>query len=350
MLIKITKQIVNKPILLIAVFLLVVANFAFLPRVFAGTLTGSSVIELGGASNANPMIVGDGQSIAIAFTTVGATAVNPSITVTFTGWSGGAAGIVNATQTISNTGCTALTGASAGLPGTLAASGSGAAVTITSSGGSNSLSASTSYCTELTSTTAVTNPTAAASYNVTINDGVDSSTVSIDVLSSGANDYTVSSTVAPTFTMSLSGSSDSFTGNLSSSAVTTTTGITTTINTNAASGWFVWARDANAGMTSTSAATTIGSVSTGSPFTFSTATGVQHYGLGVSAHNTTNYAYGGGTTGSGLSSSTYNEIATANTAASGVTFVTHELADISATTPAATDYSDTIYEIGSGSF
>lgn len=343
-----TRQHKNKK--LTAIFLLmclVVANLIILPKVFAGTLTNASLIEMGGASNVSPMIVGDGQSLAIAFTTVNATSSSPSITLTFTGWTGGTSGIVNTTQTVSNTGCTALTGASAGLPGTLTASGSGDVITIS---GSTTLSASTSYCTELTSTSAVTNPTTVGEYSVTVNDSVDSETLAIDVLSAGGNVYSITATINPTFTMSLSGSTDAFTGALSSTAVTTSTGITTTINTNAKDGWFVWATDSNAGLTSVQAGHTIPSVATGANYSFSTHTGTDNYGLGVSAFNTTNYAYGAGTTGSGLSNTTYNEIATNTTAASNQTFVTHELANISPTSPSATDYTDTITEIGAGSF
>ena len=342
----------------LAVFALVLANMLIIPKVLAGTLTASSVIELGGSGNASPMIVGDGQSLAIAFTTSasGGTGTNPSLTLTFTGWTGGSAGSVNTTQSVSNGSCTTLTGASAGLPGTLSASGSGTVITISSSGGSNSLSASTSYCTELTSTSAVTNPTTAGVYDVTINDSVDSQTDAIDVLSSGANAYTITGTVAPTFTMSLSGASDSFPSNLSATALTVSSGITTTISTNAASGWFVWAEDANAGLKSTSASTTIGTVPTGANQTMNSGTygpGHAAYGLGVSgspAYNTANYAYNSGTTGGGLSNSIFNEIATSSSAASNAQFTTHELANITNTTPPATDYTDTITEIGAGSF
>lgn len=331
-----------------------VVNIAILPKVFAGVLVNSSVIELGGASNVNPMIVSDGQSLAIAFTTVNATATNPSITLTFTGWSGTTAGAVNATQTISDTGCTALTGASAGLPGTLTASGAtsgGNGVITIAISGSVALAASTSYCTELTSTTAVTNPSTAGDYNVTINDSIDSVTLGIDVLSSGGNTYQVTAIINPTFTMALSATTDSFTGPLSSTRYTVTNGVTTTINTNALDGWFVWAEDSNAGLTSATAGHTINSVACGTNFDFATNTGSDNYGLGVSADPTTDYNYQ--TTsdhGSCLSNTTFNEIATSNTVAANVQFVTHELANISPTSPAGTDYTDTITEIGAGSF
>lgn len=341
---------VKRPLLVLVAMIIVILNLAFLPEAFAGTFTNASIIELGGASNVNPMIVGDGQSLAIAFTPATTTAANPTITLTFTGWTGGSAGSVNATQTISNTGCTSLTGATNVLPGSLSASGSGAVITINSTGGSNALSSGTSYCTELTSTSAVTNPASAGVYNVAISDSSDSISSSIDVLSSGGNAYSVTATVASTFTMSLSGTSDAFTGTLSTASTTVTNGITTTINTNAANGWFVWAEDSNGGLTSASASKTISSVATGANYNFSAHTGTEGYGLGVSADNTSNYAYGGGTTGSGLSNTAFNEIATNGSPAANVTFVTHELANISGTTPAASDYTDTITEIGAGSF
>jgi len=350
----------NKSLIISLALILVLVNFAFLPKVFAGSLINAQLVEEGGASNVNPMIVGDGQSLALAFTTVNATATNWSMSITFSGWTGsGGTGTVNTSQTISNTGCggsSGLFGASyTGLPGTLAASGTTASnsyITISSSGGSNALSASTSYCTILTSTSAVTNPTTASSYSVTINDSVDSITVELNVLTAGANQYTVSATVAPTFTMALNATSDTFNpNNLSASSTTVTAnGVKTTISTNAADGWFVWAEDLNNGLKSASTGVTIPSVASGSNYNFSTHTGTPGYGLGVTADNTTNYAYGGGTTGGALSNSTYYEIATNNAPAAGVQFYTYELANISATTPSGNDYTDTITEIGAGSF
>ena len=50
-----------------------------------------------------------------------------------------------------------------------------------------------------------------------------------------------------------------------------------------------------------------------------------------------NYADAGGTTGSGLSTTTFNQIASAAIPASGVTTTIKELAEISATTQAAQD-------------
>lgn len=342
---------IYSPLLILLVLLLVVGNLALIPRAFAGTFTNSSIIEMGGASNVNPMIAGDGQSVAIAFTPATTTGATPTISLTFTNWTGSSAGAVNATQTISSTGCMALTGATAVLPGTPAASGNASTgvVTIT---GATTLTSGTTYCTELTSTSAVTNPSTAGPYSVTLSDGSDSITQSIDVLTSTGtpNSYTVGATVASTFTMSLGATSDIFATNPSTTTVADSNGVTTTINTNAANGWMVWAEDLNSGIKSTGASKTIASVASGSNYNFTSYEGTEGYGLGVSADNTTNYAYGGGTTGGALSNSTFYEIASSSTQATGVTFTTHELLDISSTTPAASDYADTITEIGAGSY
>jgi len=364
----------------IAILCLVLASIIFIPKAFAGTITNTSVIEMGGASNVNPMIVGDPQSLAIAFTPANTVSSGYTITLTF-GYGGtlwtqtstptSTSGVIASSgQTVANNSCTTLTGASSYITGSgagapsVSSSQAAGTITVTSAGsGDGTLTSGTSYCFELTDTSAVTNPTGAGDYNVNIATNSDNQTVAVDVLTAGANAYSITATIAPTFTMSLSGSTDSFSGNLSSSAVTTSTGITTTIATNAKSGWYLWAEDSNAGLKSTIAGYTIATVSTGANYSFSSHTGAEGYGLGVVTSgtetgitNTTNYAYGGGTTGSVLSTSTFNEIATATGPASGSSgsltdsIVTHELANILPTTPPATDYTDTITLIGASSF
>lgn len=312
-------------------------------QVFAATLTKTTIQELGGASNANPMIVSAGQQVALDFKTVGAGATTAS--VNFNNFSGGS---VNTTQTISSTGCTTYFPSATLLPGgSLAASGSGTTISIT---GITALSATTEYCTVLTSNTAVTNPGSGGVYSALVTVGSDSQTAAFDVLSSGANAYSITGTVSPSFTMSLSGSSDTI-STLSAVALTVSTGITVTVNTNAVNGWNLYAMDTQAGLRSTTASHTIPSVSAGSNQTMNGGTiGTEAYALGVSANNTTNYAYNGGTTGGALSSTAFNRIATSASSASNVTQVLHELVDIAGTTQPGADYTDTITVIGSGQF
>ncbi len=310
-----------------------------IPDVSASTLTHTSIQELGGTSYTSPLSVGTGQQLAIAFQTVNSGAT--SATINFNNFNGGT---VNTTQTVSSTGCTTYFPSATALPGSLTASGSGNVITIS---GISALSANTAYCTVLTSTTAVTNPSTSGIYSAVITVGSDSQSVAFDVLSAGANSYTVTGTVLPTFTLTLSSGTDVI-GNLSASSTVISSGVSATVNTNALSGWNLYAMDSNAGLKSIQSGYTIPSVAIGSNHTMFT--GSDQYALGVSANNTASYAFNGGTTGGGLSNSSYNEIATNASPANNVSQTLHELVDISPTTPPATDYTDTITVIGSGSF
>ena len=281
------------------------------------------------------------SSVAVAFT-AGAADGAGSLTINFGAWGG----TVNTVQTVTTAGCTALTGATNVLPGTLAASGAGQVATIT---GVTALTSGSSYCVILNSASAVTNPAAANVYPVILTDGTDSTTVAIDVI---ANDQVVvSATVPPTFTMALSANTDTL-GALSAAALRTSGGVNATISTNGNYGWFLWALDSQAGLHSASQSKTIASVATGSNQVMNGAKlGTEAYALGVTTANATvNYADAGGITGSGLSTSTYNQIASGNAAVVGAVVTVKELADISNTTPAATDYTDTVTLVGAGSF
>jgi hypothetical protein len=314
---------------------LVLANLGLAQRAFAATLmTHAELIEYSMNSSAN-------SQITLAFT-AGASDSAGSLVIAM----GAGVSAVAASQTATTAGCTTLTGASTALPGTLASStGSGTTITINNV---NALTSGTSYCVNLTSATAVTNSASTGNYTATFTDGSDTTTIGYDVI---ANDQiVVSATVPPSFTLGFSGNTDAFTANLSSALFKTTTGITLTISTNATNGWGLWAMDTNAGLHSTVASKTIASVSTSANSNFTTDEGSEDYGLGVATDGTTNWADAGGNTGGGLSSSTYNEIASNGTTASGLTTVVKELADISGTTPAASDYSDTVTIVGAGSF
>ena len=314
------------------------AGLIFQPAFAVTYLSHASVIETN-------MVAGGTSAVYVSFT-AGAADVASNFTVNFNGWTGGAAGIVNGTQTVSTANCQAVTGATNTLPTSTSLTATGATSIVTVAG-ATALTSGSSYCFELTGS-AVTNPTSAGQSKVTLTSVTTNDTTNVEVDAITSDTYTVSATVPPSFTLSLSGTTDAFASNLSSSSTVVTTGVTATINTNAANGWGLWAMDSQAGLHSTLASTLIGSVATGSNHTFTT--GSNQYGLGVSTFNTANYAYGGGTTGGGLSTSQLYEIATNNAPASGVTTVIHELADVSATTPAAQDYSDVVTVVGAGSF
>jgi len=320
--------------------MLVFSYFSFVPKAHAGTITFGTTLE----SN---MVASGTSSLYVLFKTSSAGATTGSLN--FGSWGG----TVNGSQSITTTGCVALFASVDGggltinaLPGgSLAASGTGSTINITSI---TALSATTAYCFNLTSASAVTNPGAGV-YPITMTFGSDTDTTTVDVIS--GDTVTVSATVPQSFTLSLGASSDSFTGNLSATAFTATGGVTATINTNAVGGWSVYALDSQAGLRSTIQSHTISSVSTGSLANFTTDIGTEAYGLGVTtANKTTNYDDTGGHSAGGLSTSTLNAIAASTSAASAVSVTFKELADIQGTTQPASDYTDIITIVGAGSF
>jgi hypothetical protein len=333
---------------------LVVANLLIaLAPASAATLT-NTYIRL------NRMAAGQTTSFRLVFKTVGAGAT--SVAINFNGADGttwtGSSGVVNTTQTVSSGSCAADTGATA-LPGSITAAGASSTVTISSV---TALSATTTYCVDLTSATAVTNATA-GEYHPTVTAGSDSTTVAVRTVSS--DQITVNAVVPPTFNFVIGGcasNTDAFTANLSTGSVGTTTGCTVTVNTNAKTGWFAWAKDSSTGLNSTSASNTIAATTPGTNATLSagtegyvfSVTGIAQ-GSGAGTASATN-AYGNGSggvaganQGSGLDS-TMRLIASSTGTANSAVLTVKERAAISATTPAASDYTDTITIIGAGSF
>lgn len=282
----------------------------------------------------------------------GATSVtinmNGADTTTWTG----SAGAVNAVQTVSSATCAADTGATA-LPGTVTAAGNASTGVITISG-VTALSAATTYCVDLTSTTALTIP-AAGEYHPLITAGSDSITVAVRSVTN--DQVVVTAVVPPTFNFVLSGNSDNFTSDLSSSSVGTTAGVTATVNTNARTGWIAWAKDSNTGLTSAAVSKTIASTTPGTSTTLTA--GTEGYAFGVAAiaqgsgqgttTATTAYNATAGAHGSGLDTS-YRAIASSTGTASNAVLTLRERAAINALTPAAADYTDTITIIGAGNF
>lgn len=329
----------------------ILGGLGTLQTVSAASLTSTRV-------RLNRMAAGATTSVRVVFTTASAGAT--SVAVNFNGtdtttWTG-STGAVNATQTVSSASCAAETGATA-LPGaSLAAAGSGSTITISNV---TALSASTAYCVDLTSASAVTNPTA-GEYHPQITVGSDSTTVAVRVITN--DQIVVSATVPATFNFSLGANADSFpTTGLSSSSVVSTSGVSATINTNAKTGWLVWAKDANTGLSSTSQGKTIASTTPGTFATLSNGTEGYVFGVtsitqgsgaglasAVAAYDAT--ASGGvNANGSGLDTS-LRQVASSTGTASGASLTFKERAAISATTPSATDYTDTIYLVAAGSF
>jgi hypothetical protein len=225
---------------------------------------------------------------------------------------------------------------------------------------SSDLTVGTLYCFNWTNSAAVSVKSGATSNNsgtvTTRASGpttIDSSSYSTASISD--DQIVVSATVPQSFSFALSANTDSL-GTLSTGSVTSSpTPRTATVNTNAKNGWYVWARDANTGLTSSSAAATIASTTPGTSSTLSAGTegyntGVAQSQVGGSGTITVATPFvNGATTGGGLDT-TLRTIASSNgTANTAVLTLTNHVA-ISATTPAATDYSDTITVVGAGLF
>ncbi|HUD05374.1 MAG TPA: hypothetical protein VMR18_00420 [Candidatus Saccharimonadales bacterium] len=334
---------------LIVVAALLLANFAFLPKTFAATLNHSTVMEIAGSGA--PMIASANNELAIDFTTVGSGATTIAVNLGTFVTDGGT--IATTSLTATSTGCTTYFPSATAALGTLTAAESGNIDTIS---GVTALSATTNYCAILSKATTVTNPSSAQVISVGLTVGSDSQTDAFDVLTSTGtpNSYTVTGTVAATFTLTLNNATDNFATNLSATAVTASPGVTATVATNALSGWFLWAEDTNAGLHSTQASANIPSVASGSNVNMGAGgdVGSADYALGVTTDYTTDYQYASGSHnyGGSLSSSAYSEIATSASPTASQAIPINELADISASTPPATDYTDTITIIGAGSF
>ena len=251
---------------------------------------------------------------------------------------------------------------SSALPGTLTATGSDTtsskSVTI---GGVTNLSASTSYCVDITGSPVSANPSNGI-YALTVTTRT-SAPADIDTTTIGArviadDQIVVSAVVPPSFNFVLDGNTTSFTTNLDTGDVIFTTPRTVTITTNATQGWIAWARDSNTGLTSAAAGHTVASTTPGTGATLSA--GTEGYVLGVDA---TTDAGGGGTVsvvsayagtsgdddGSGLDTN-FRQIASANGTANGDVLTLIGKASIGDMTPAGVDYTDTWTIIGAGSF
>ncbi len=361
---QITQQNISRVVLL-ALFIQLVAPF-MLGTAQAATLT-NTYLRL------NRMKSGTATSFRLVFTNI--TAATNSVVVDFNGTDTGTArwtdaangpGLIGASgsQVSSIATCPGET-STTGIPGTLTPSSSGSTITVATS---STMSASTAYCVDLTFASAVTTPTTAAEYHPTVTtktggSATDSTNIALRIIT--GDQVTVNATVPPTFNFVLSGTTDNFTANLSTSSTISTTGTTITLTTNAPNGWVVWARDLNSSggkgaLNSATASnykitssTAIGAAS------HAASAGVEDYGLGVTINTdaggggtvSLDAAYDGTSTKLGtLDPAILRPIASANGTANGDIINLNERAMVAGQTPAASDYTDTITFVGAGRF
>lgn len=232
---------------------------------------------------------------------------------------------------------------------------------------SGELVVGTTYCFNFSGSTTLTNAAAGNDRvgSITTRDAgalnIDSANYAVSIVSD--DQIVVSAVVPPSFSFALSGNTDAFTGNLSTSAVTSTTGRTASISTNANNGWVAWVRSSNAGLNSasTGASITTAGALDDTPTDASATTG---YVLDVDI--TTDSAQGTGTVSQaagygaeyngvgansgGTLSTIFQAIAASSGTTGGDVLTLTERARVTAVQPAANDYTDTLTVIAAGRF
>lgn len=236
-------------------------------------------------------------------------------------------------------------------------------------------STSNLYCFNFASSSTLTTPASTGNSlmgTVTTRTGVpatiDSSTYAVSIIAD--DQIVINAAVGATFTMALDGNTDSFPGALDTAIVNSTSGRTVTITTNAAGGYYVWAQGQNdsasdAGKGALESATAGHTIPLTNAYAIGAAShtltpGTEDYGLGVAL---TTDAAGGGTAAVNaaydttaqtrvgvLSTTAFRPIASSGGTAAGDVFTLIGRATISNSTPAASDYTDTITVVAAGSF
>jgi len=294
------------------------------------------------------MNAGGASALIVTFTT-SASNTGTALSITMPAGFGVTSGSITYASTFSGVSCTAITGATSILPGAPTASGTAQVITFA---GITALTASHSYCGVLTgaSNNAITSNPSAGVYAGSITSGTDQTApIAWDIISN--DQVVVTATVPASFTLVISSSTDPFTANLAVGSVGTTTGVTATMTTNG-TGWVLYGSDIASELTSAATghnilSTSIG-VNTGSVIT----AGSENYITGVATTGTPNAIYfDNGTPGRGAGlSAVVRQLATGTGPTASATATVTEHATISGTTPAATDYTDTITLLGAGTF
>lgn len=299
--------------------------------------------------------------IQVSTATTGTVCANPSsvgteadVRVSFpTGYTLGAA----ATFTVNTTNLAWPSGGTAWPGVNTATNVTGQVVTFPSA----DLTVGTLYCFNWTNSAAVTTQSVASNSNTgtvqTRTGGaaqIDISTYTTSTISDDTIDVTA--TVPQSFSFAINNTTDAL-GSLSTGSITTSpTPRTITVNTNAQGGWSVWAReDSTAGLYSTFASKSIDSTSPGVATSLSA--GTEGYITGISDTQASGtgvitlgaYDYDAGTDGAPLDT-TLRAIASSNGPAGNAVLTIRNQVAISAITPAATDYTDSITFVGAGLF
>jgi hypothetical protein len=247
----------------------------------------------------------------------------------------------------------------------------GNTVTFQYGTGTTTLTAGTMYCFDWNLASSITNTGSAGSSLACSNPAgctvitenasaatIDTGTYATAIVTN--DQISVTATVPPIFQFTVPSNTDTFTTNVTPTAISATNGVTPTVKTNAKGGWVMWAEDTNQALSSTSSGGSIPSVGWNSNATTTIVAGTAAYALSVvtaAAGSTvctvavqSEYNTAGGGTG-GEFWGHFEQIGQCPGGASnGDGLKLTEEATASVTTPAATDYSDTITVVAAGLF
>lgn len=226
---------------------------------------------------------------------------------------------------------------------------------------STALNNTSLYCFNFTNASAITTSGSVSSSHTGTVATYDSGPTLID-----SSDYTtatisddtidVTATVPQTFSFTIDNTADALGAQSTGAVDVSTTPRVVTVNTNAQNGWFVWASEGgSAGMHSSTASYSIDTASPGSATSLSA--GTEGYITGVTDAQVDGsgtitlgaYDYDTGTDGASLDG-TPRIIASSDGTAEDATLTIRNQLAISALTPAATDYTDSITFVGAGNF
>ena len=182
---------------------------------------------------------------------------------------------------------------------------------------------------------------------------IDTTNYATQVVTSNAEQITVTASVSATMSFSLSPNSVAL-GTLSTSSVATGT-VTQTVSTNARNGFISWIKGTNwNGLYSPTANAMIFSPGVYPQIADLTVTATKGYGLnaqpGVNAPTISAGYQGSATTVGHIDSSQFRQVASSTGPQAGTTVTLNVETEITATQSAATDYSDTLTVTAAGSF
>jgi len=174
-----------------------------------------------------------------------------------------------------------------------------------------------------------------------------------------ADTISVNASVPVAFSFALANTTDNL-PTLSTASVSSTQAPkpTVTVNTNAKNGWIVYAKDQYAGLHSATASYSIPAKTYSGAGPTTVTSNTEAYNTGVTSSQVggngtltvdTGFASGGAGQGGGLTT-TFHSIATSTGSADTAVLTLTNNAAIKASTPAATDYVDTITIVGAGLF